>query len=346
MNATPPTTPARTIAATWSWRRFHGELGPAIVLALIVVAFAVADQVWSVGRFTSVRNLRVVLTEMSMISVAALGMTMVIIAGGIDLSAGAALTLCATLVACGIKDGYAPTTAVLAAVACGGLCGLANGLLVSGLRVVPFIVTLGTMSVYLGVGKILAGESTVSPDRKDIPEWIMGLCSTRPPDLLGYVVPNIAWGVWLALALAVLVAAILRYTVFGRYVYAVGSSEPTARLCGVNVPVVKIAVYTLAGLFVGVAGVYLFSQVKLGNPSESQGLELDAIAAVVIGGGSLSGGRGSVLGTLTGAAIMGVIRSGCDQLDIANSYQNVITGAMIVAAVALDQIQQRRLAHG
>ena len=129
-----------------------------------------------------------------------------------------------------------------------------------------------------------------------------------------------------------------------RHVFALGSNEATARLCGINIPATKIAVYTLAGLFVGTAGMYHFSTLKIGNPVEGVGLELQVIAAVVIGGGSLSGGRGSVVGAFTGAAMMATIRSGCDQLQISNPYQEIIIGAIIISAVAVDQYRQRRFA--
>jgi ribose/xylose/arabinose/galactoside ABC-type transport system permease subunit len=153
-------------------------------------------------------------------------------------------------------------------------------------------------------------------------------------------------GLWLGGVLALGVAALLRYTVFGRYVFALGSNEATARLCGINVPLVRIAVYTLGGLFVGIAGVYQFSRLSSGNPTSGAGLELNVIAAVVIGGGSLSGGRGSVLGTVAGAALMAVIKSGCTQLGVPNSLQDVIVGVIIIAAVTVDQLRQRRFAAG
>jgi ribose/xylose/arabinose/galactoside ABC-type transport system permease subunit len=156
-------------------------------------------------------------------------------------------------------------------------------------------------------------------------------------------VPNVPAGVIITAILAVVVALILHFTVFGRYVFALGSNPMTARLCGVNIPRVQIAVYTLAGFFVGVAGMYHFATLKIGNPIEGVGLELQVIAAVVIGGGSLGGGRGSVIGALTGAAIMAVIRSGCDQLAVPNPYQEILIGVIIIAAVAVDQLRQRRL---
>ena len=210
------------------------------------------------------------------------------------------------------------------------------------LRIVPFIVTLGTMTMFLGMGKILANESTIFPPRDQIPSWLMNLCSTRPPDVVYGVVPNIPTGVWIAMGLALLVSALLRFTVFGRYVFALGSNEATARLCGINVPMTKVAVYTLAGAFVGLAAMYHFATLKIANPVEGLGMELKFIAAVVIGGGSLNGGRGSVLGTLAGAAIMGVITSGCDQLEVPNPYQDIFIGLIIIAAVALDRVRQSR----
>ena len=318
-----------------------GDLGALLALIAIVVLFAAADQWWGEGYFTTVRNFRVVMTQTSIVAVAALGMTLIIVAGGIDLSAGTALTLSATMMAYCLKKDYSATFAVFATLATASGCGLVNGALISALRIVPFIVTLGTMTVFLGIGKILANESTIFPPRDRIPPWIMDLCSTRPPDVVLGFFPNVPASVWLALLLAAIVAGILRYTVFGRYVFALGSNESTARLCGLNIPLTKLAVYTLAGLFVGVAAIYHFATLKIANPVEGLGLELKFIAAVVIGGGSLQGGRGSVLGTLAGAAIMGVIMSGCDQLEVPNPIQDIIIGTIIIAAVTLDQARHR-----
>ena len=162
-----------------------------------------------------------------------------------------------------------------------------------------------------------------------------------PPDWQGWL-PRIASGVWLAAAIALLVAAVLRYSVFGRHLFAIGSNESTARLCGINILTTKVLVYVLGGLLIGIAGLYAFSLVKMANPVEGIGRELKFIAAVVIGGGSLNGGRGSVLGTLAGAAIMGVIASGCAQLEIQNSTQDIMIGVIIIAAVTLDQFRTRR----
>jgi len=321
-----------------SYTKLLKKLGPLAALLLVILVFAVADSFQEDGgSFTSTRNFRVVLVQTSTVAVAALGMTMIIISGGIDLSAGTSLALAATVVACGLRAGFPAPLAVGMGMMTGAACGLINGLLISRLRVVPFIVTLGTMTVFLGIAKIIADETTVRPALDQVPAWLSSLVSVRP-EALWLSLPT---GVWLVLVLSVGLAAVLRWTVFGRYVFAVGSNESTARLCGVNVATTKVLVYTLAGLFVGIAGMYQFARLSSGNPVSGMGLELRVIAAVVIGGGSLNGGQGSVLGTLTGAAIMGVIASGCTLLGLSNPLQDILLGVIIVAAVMLDQLRTR-----
>ncbi len=319
-------------------------LGPLLALISVTVGFAVADQVWGQGRFSEMRNFRVVLVQAAPVAVAALGMTLIIVSGGIDLSAGTASMLCATVLAVLLSSEYSIFTAVALALLAGGACGLANGLLIGLLRIPPFIVTLGTMTIFLGLAKRMAGGSTVFVDRSLMPAWLSNLSSTMPPDFQAGL-PRIASGVWLAFAIAILVTVVLRYSVFGRHLFALGSNESTARLCGVNILQTKVCVYVLGGLLIGIAGIYSFSLVKMANPVEGIGRELKYIAAVVIGGGSLSGGRGSVLGTLAGAAIMGVIASGCAQLEIQNSTQDIMIGVIIIAAVTLDQFRVRRQAQ-
>ena len=151
-------------------------------------------------------------------------------------------------------------------------------------------------------------------------------------------------GVWLLVIMAILVAVLLRYTRLGRHIFAIGSNEETARLCGVAVWRVKVIVFMLGGAFAGLAGLMQFSRLTVGDPTVAVGLELDVIAAVVIGGGSLSGGEGSILGTLVGALIMTVIASGCTQMEVPNYWQEIITGGIIIVAVALDRLRHRRSA--
>ncbi|MGB7344165.1 MAG: ABC transporter permease [Pirellulaceae bacterium] len=335
--------------ANWFQRFFSSQFGPVFALAFIILMFAIAESIMANGVFTTTRNMRVIMSSAALIAVPALGMTIIIIAAGIDLSAGTALTLCGTVFALQLQGSQVPASdpsfiytmawALLATAVTGCACGLANGLLISVTRVVPFIVTLGTMTIFLGVGQIIAGESTVYAPNENIPGWL-NLCYTgSQPDK--YFIPGllIPTSVIIAVVLAIGVAILMRYTVFGRNVFAIGSSESTARLCGINVPVMTIAVYTLAGFFVAVGGLLYFADVKNGNPTDGTGKELEIIAAVVLGGGSLSGGRGSILGTMVGALIITVIRNGCTLLSIPNTYTHIIIGGIIITAVIVDQLR-------
>jgi ribose transport system permease protein len=316
-----------------------------LALALVIAVFAVADR-WKNGQdsqFFTAGNARTVSATVATVFVAALGMTVVIIAGGIDLSAGTAQSLSATVLAWGLMRASLasanPWAAIALALATGAACGLVNGALVGWLRVVPFIVTLGTMRAYLGLGNALANETTLRPDTAtQVPQWLQNWLSVRVEALYW----GFPLGVWVAIVLALVTAGVLRYTVFGRHVFALGSNETAARLCGINVPRMKMAVYSLAGLFFGIAGLYQFSRLSVGQPTSGLGVELKVIAAVVIGGASLNGGRGSILGTLAGAGIMCVIDSGCTQLGLSNPVQDIVLGVVIVAAVAVDQFRQGR----
>ncbi len=475
-SAAAPSRSTRLLKSAW------GTLGPLMALVCVVLLLGLTDSVFADGTFLRADNLRTVTIQTCVVAVAALGMTVIIIAGGIDLSVGTALALSATILALGVEkdvafmaqygdnfagasqkldeaqkklaemrqagenqqiaiwqeevkrrnawlldiakvkldatrsivasagppaaaarrayeaapDGdrktrlkrrmerledeqlrwrrnvvkteqkiakladldFRPSSdfewhigipnssataplAVALGIAMGMLAGLLNGLLISGLRVVPFIVTLGTMTIFVGAGNWISGNKPIRPVEADqVPFWLQDMVSNSTNALWFNTFPT---GVWLVLVLAVIVSLILRYTVFGRYVFALGSNEATARLCGVNVPLVKISLYTLAGVLIGIAGVCHFATESTGNPSSGLGLELKIIAAVVIGGGSLSGGRGSVLGTLAGAAIMQVIDNGCTHLELDVSINQIVLGAIIISAVTIDQIRQRRL---
>ena len=317
-------------------------LGPFLALGLVFVLFGTLDAMRnSKPTFFTERNVQSIAVATAMVGVASLGMTVVIIAGGIDLSAGTAIALSSCVLAAGLDAGWHPFLAVAATLGTGCLCGFVNGVLISGLRVVPFIVTLGTMTIYLGIAKKVARGGTIHLDQNEqIPEWLLDFLSIRSKAIIA----GFPLGIWVLLALAILTMLMLRYSVFSRYVFALGSNEATARLCGINITWNKIAVYTLSGFFTGVAGLYLFAQTTVGDATSGSGKELVIIAAVVIGGGSLSGGRGSVVGTLTGAAIIYVIQSGCTLLGIDNAYQDMILGMIIISAVMVDQYRQRRLA--
>jgi ribose/xylose/arabinose/galactoside ABC-type transport system permease subunit len=287
--------------------------------------------------FSSPGNLETIARQTAIVGTAALGMTMVIIAGGIDLSVGSVIALVTVLIASAMQAGFSPLAAVLAGVLGGTLCGLVNGLLITRLRVVPFVVTLGTLLVVRGAAKGIAHEQKI-----DAPlTWVNDLLASLPPDRAWHLFPP---GVWVMVLLAVGVAVLLRYTRPGRHMFALGSNEQTARLCGVPVERVKLLVYGLSAMFSGIAGVMQFSRLTVGDPTVAVGTELDVIAAVVIGGGSFSGGEGSVLGTMVGALIMTVIRSGCSQMGLPNWVQEMVTGTIIVLAVAVDRLRHRRMA--
>jgi ribose transport system permease protein len=306
-------------------RRFLERAGTFIGLVLVALIFGAL-----VGpQFFSPDNLELMARQTAIVSVAAVGMTVVIIAGGIDLSVGSIIALATVVIALLLRSGASPVVAALGAVVAGAACGLVNGVLITQLRVVPFIVTLGTMLIIRGAAKGLADERRIEAPVT----WLNDLL--RVPRG-GALLPSGIWGV---IVLALIVAGVLRYTRFGRHVFAIGSNERMARLCGVAIMRTNVLVYVVTAAFAGVAGLLQFSKLSVGDPTVAIGLELDVIAAVIIGGGSLLGGRGTISGTLIGAAIMTIIQIGCSQKGLANWVQQIVTGGIIVAAVALDRMR-------
>jgi ribose transport system permease protein len=315
----------RHVSARW----LRDETGVLAGLALVAVVFGVL-----IGpQFFRAANVELMARQTVIVCVAALGMTMVIVSGGIDLSVGSVVALSTVVTALLLRAGFGPVAAAAGAVATGAVCGAINGLLITQLRVVPFIVTLGTMLLVRGAAKGLADERRIEAPIT----WLNDLVRTVR-DGRGLLLPS---AIWLTAILAVAVALTLRYTRFGRHLFAIGSSERTARLCGVRINWCKFAVYTAAAALAALAGVMEFSKLSVGDPTVALGLELDVIAAVIIGGGSLLGGRGSVVGTVAGAAIMSVIQIGCSQQGLPNWVQQIVTGTIIVGAVALDRWRQR-----
>jgi ribose transport system permease protein len=310
-------------------RRLLAGSGPVLGLVLVVVAFTVLTG--APERFLSFGNLRVVLAQTVTVAIAALGMTLVVASGGIDLSVGSTVALGGVAVALGLRAGWSPLPAILAGVAAAGVVGVVNALAITRLGVVPFIATLGTLGAARGAAKALAGERTV-----EIPDtWVNELAVTIPAHRALLVAP----GVWLALALAVGVALVLARSVFGRQVLAVGSNEAAARACGLHPDRVKLGVYALAAVLFGIAGVVQMSRLRQGDPTVAAGLELDVIAAVVIGGASLSGGSAGVAGSLVGALVMAFLRNGSQQMGWPTHVQEIIIGAVIVVAVAIDRVK-------
>jgi ribose transport system permease protein len=322
-----------TAASPSSARRTLATLGPFLGLLAVIAIFALLTD--SPSQYLSVRNFRIVVAQTVIVALGAIGMTMIIVSGGIDLSVGSAIALTGVVTALGIRDGWGPLAALLAGVLAGGAIGLVNGLAITRLKVIPFIATLGTLGMARGVAKWIADQQTVN-----VPEtWVNGLAVTfpRPEWLL------VAPGVWLTAALAVAAAFALRRTVFGRRVFALGSNESAARACGIPVDRMKVYIYSLAGLLFGLSGVMQMSRLRQGDPTVAVGTELDVIAAVVIGGGSLNGGVGSILGSMIGASIMAVLRNGSQQMGWPNYIQEIIIGAIIVVAVALDRVRSHRV---
>lgn len=310
-----------------SWfRHALTAFGPMIGLAAVCVLFAALR----FETFVTRDNFAIILQQTAVIGVAALGMTLVIVAGGIDLSVGSIIALGTVVIALLLQQGAPPLVAALGGIGVSALCGAISGLLITRLRLLPFVVTLGMMGALRGAAKGAANEQPVYPDET----WLNGLMQ------LGGV-GGLPGGVWLMLVLAVVVALAMRYTRFGRHVFAVGSNELTARLCGVPVERVKVLVYLFGGVFAGLGAVLQFAYLTGGDPTTAVGLELNIIAAVVIGGASLAGGQGTITGTLVGALIMSVVANGCTKLGLSNWVQEIVTGGIIIAAVLLDYLRRK-----
>jgi ribose transport system permease protein len=302
-------------------------VGPLAGLLLVILLFA-----WTPG-FLSAVNLKFILSQTVIISICALGATFIIIGGGIDLSVGSVVALTSVIGATLLEAG-APAGAALSGAIGGGLaCGLVNGAVVAWLRINPFIVTLGMMGIVRGMAKWIAHNQTVNYETGSALNRIMN----NPPDYpLWLPTP----GVWVALLLALAMGVLLARTVFGRHVYAIGSNEATARLCGIAIERRKLLIYGMAGALYGVAGLMQMARLQQGSPTVAIGLELDVIAAVVIGGASLSGGVGSIFGAVVGALIMSCLRNGTQLMGWETYIQEIIIGAIIIVAVGLDRLRR------
>jgi len=301
--------------------------GPLVALACVYVLFAILAP----DTFARSSNLATMARQTVVVAIAAVGMTLVIVHGGIDLSVGSGVALATVVIASLLKAGHGPLAACLGGILCVGAAGLATGAIITKLRIAPFIVTLGSMSILRGAAKGLANEQKIDVDPA-------GLDSLLSPPAHG-LFPA---GVWIAIGIAIVAAFTLRSTRFGRHVFAVGSNEATARLCGIEVDRVRLAVYAIAGLLAGIAGVMEFSTLTVGDPTDSIGLELEVIAAVVIGGASLSGGEGTIAGSMVGALLMTVIKTGGTHLGLPNWVQEIVTGGIILVAVAVDRARKGR----
>lgn len=312
-------------------RLLFNTLGPLIALLLVYTFFAILNV-----KILSFAAVETIIQQTVIVGIAAIGMTFVIISGGIDLSAGSIIAMGSVVVAFLMQAaGFDPLLAALGGVGVGLLCGMFNGILIARFKVVPFIVTLGTLLVVRGFAKGIARSMPINAGDT----WLSNLLAALPPDQKWQLVPS---GAWLMILIAIMMAGVLKYTPIGRHIFAIGSNEQTARLCGVAVERVKIFVYMLSGGLSGLGGLMLMSYQEQGDPTGAIGMELDVIAAVVIGGGSLSGGEGSILGSIVGAIIMTVIRTGCQLNGWPSWVTQVVTGAVIVFAVAVDRLRHQK----
>lgn len=331
--------PGRSAVAA---RQAMDIVGPFLGLIVVVGLFgAVAPE-----GFLSVFNAKTIATQTVIVGLAAIGATFIIRSGGIDLSVGSTIALASVVTALAMKAGLGELPSALLGVLAGAAVGAINGGLVTILRLPPFIVTLGTLGAARGAAKWLADEQKV-----DAPSgWLKQFMSKNPdisglPEVVRENLPSwliLAPGVWLMGLSALCAAFLLRRTIFGAWTTAIGSNEPTARLCGVPVERTKFAIYVLASATAGLAGVLQFGRLTVGDPTTAMGKELDVIAAVVIGGASLSGGTGTILGAMIGAFLMATLANGCNLSGVPNFVQEILVGAIIVGAVTLDGLRSRR----
>ncbi|TDG07025.1 ribose ABC transporter permease [Paraburkholderia guartelaensis] len=298
------------------------KLGPFVALLIISVALSIVSR-----DFLTLDNLLNVMRQASINALIAFGMTLVILLGGIDLSAGSVLALSSVIIATLLSAGTPAVVATLAGLVAGGLMGFANGLVISKGKVAPFIATLGSMTVLRGLALVVSNGSPISSFNSDFFSLLGG----------GYVARLVPIPVVLMLVMFGVFWVLLRKTVFGRHIYATGGNAESAKLSGVKVDRIQLWVYTIAGVMSALAGVVLTSRLNSAQPTAGTGYELDAIAAVVLGGTSLTGGRGWIFGTLVGALLIGVLNNGLNLLDVSSFYQQVIKGIVILLAVLIDR---------
>jgi ribose transport system permease protein/erythritol transport system permease protein len=356
-NTATPSLPAEARGTSLLKSKWIDILGRFLALVVVFIFFALMVEG---GKFYTLRNLENILRQSVVYATAGLGVTLVIITAGIDLSVGSMIAISVVTVAFVLSLGgdagaatvaadqanyvvyqyptLIPVLAVIAGVAAAALAGFVNGAMIVRLRLMPFIVTLGTMGIFRGLAKGVASERDIYPPEAT---WIGSLMDPTLTSRTsgGFLLPT---GVWILILGVLATSFLLRYTRLGRHIYAVGSNEETARLCGVRVGMTKLFVYTMCGLFCGVAGLMQFSYIGgIGQPTTAQSYELFVIAAVIIGGASFTGGEGSVLGTIIGALMITILYTGGQLMGWPKWVQEMVIGAIIIAAVAIDRLRHR-----
>jgi fructose transport system permease protein len=312
-----------------NWKNLPwGTLGPWLALAFACLFFALQSD-----RFLTGENLSLVMQQVMVVGVLAIGQTLIILTAGIDLSCGMVMALGSMVVTkLAVENGWPISLAILACLAVTAGFGLVNGLLVTRAKLPAFIVTLGTMNIAFAITQLYSHSQTVT----DLPDSLTGIGNT-----FAFAGTQISWGTVLMLGMYLLMWRALRDTAPGRHLYAVGNSPEASRLSGINVDRILIGVYVLAGVFYGLAALLSVARTGVGDPQAGQTENLDAITAVVLGGTSLFGGRGIILGSLIGAIIVGVFRNGLTLMGVPSVVQTLITGILVILAVATDQMSRK-----
>ncbi|CTQ55529.1 Ribose transport system permease protein RbsC [Roseibium album] len=312
----------------------HQKLLAFASLVLLLIGFSIASP-----NFMQTSNMIAILQATSVNGILAVAATLVIITGGIDLSVGTLMTFCAVIAGVVLTNlGLPLPLGVIAAIGAGAFCGLCSGTFVSKMKIPPFIATLGMMLILKGLSLVISGTRPIYFN--DTPGFdLISLGSIIGDFFPALPIPN---GVLILFLVAGITSWILSRTILGRYCFALGSNEEAVRLSGVNTDRWKIAIYSLAGSIVGIGGLVMASRLNSAQPALGLGYELEAIAAVVIGGTSLSGGRGTIVGTLIGALIMAVLTNGLRILSVAQEWQTVVTGSIIILAVYADMVRRKK----
>ncbi len=305
-----------------------GTLGPFIALIVACIFFSLQSE-----RFLSLQNFSLILQQVMVVGTIAIGQTLIILTAGIDLSCGMIMALGSIVMTKMAADyGLSAPIAILLGIGATALLGLANGLLVTKAKLPPFIVTLGMLNIAFAITQLYSGSQTIT----DIPDGMLWLGNSFR---IGET--NIVYGVILMLALYLITWLFLRETAPGRHIYAVGNSPEATRLTGISTDKVLLGVYVLAGVFYGLASLLSVARIGAGDPNAGQTENLDAITAVVLGGTSLFGGRGIIIGTLVGALIVGVFRNGLTLMGVSSVYQILVTGILVILAVMTDQMSRK-----
>jgi inositol transport system permease protein len=320
---------SKAVGSTRDWKKFSNQIFSKYGIFLIFIAMVILMSLLTPG-FLSSQNLLNVVRQVSFVGIVAMGVTMVIITTGIDLSSGSVIALVSVITASFAQEDSSLVLALLIGLGVGALAGLINGTISAKGAIPPFIATLGMMIAARGLALLYS-------DGRPIGGLSESFLFIGQGQILGIPVPIIIFAI-----MGIISHLMLSKTKFGKYTYAIGGNEHAARICGINVDKYKIMIYTYAGLLSAIAGIMLTSRISAGQPSMGNMYELDAIAAAVIGGTSLTGGIGTIPGTIVGALIIGVLNNGLDLLNVSSYWQQILKGAIIVSAVLIDSRKNKK----